>query len=146
MIQSKTLDIGTVAKYSGLPSATLRFYEEKGLIKSTGRKGLRRLFDAQVLERLALISLGRSAGFSLQEIAGMLTVDGTNIDRQQLSEKADELDKHIRKLTGIRDGLRHAAKCSAPSHLECPTFQRLLRIAVKQRTPKKNKVFNKKLS
>ncbi|WP_350339236.1 MerR family transcriptional regulator [Zhongshania sp. BJYM1] len=39
-----------------MPSATLRYYEEKGLIQSSGRKGLRRLFKAEVLDRLALIS------------------------------------------------------------------------------------------
>jgi hypothetical protein len=29
----------------------------------------------------------------------------------------------------MRDGLRHAVACRAPSHMECPTFQRLLRAA-----------------
>ncbi len=57
------MDIAEVAKASGLPASTLRFYEEKGLIKSYGRNGLRRLFSANVVERLALISLGRNAGF-----------------------------------------------------------------------------------
>jgi hypothetical protein len=32
-------------------------------------------------------------------------------------------------LTSIRDGLRHAAACSAPSHMECPNFQRFVRLA-----------------
>jgi len=59
------LDIAEVAQRSAVPAATLRFYEEKGLIASTGRRGLRRLFDADVLQRLALIALGRAAGFSL---------------------------------------------------------------------------------
>jgi hypothetical protein len=35
----------------------------------------------------------------------------------------------IRKLSAMRDGLRHAAVCPAPSHMECPTFQRILRAA-----------------
>ncbi|WP_366929875.1 MerR family DNA-binding transcriptional regulator [uncultured Zhongshania sp.] len=38
------MDLAEVAKASGLPSSTLRYYEEKGLIQSTGRKGFRRLF------------------------------------------------------------------------------------------------------
>jgi DNA-binding transcriptional MerR regulator len=58
-------DIAEVAKLSDVPASTLRFYEEKGLIASNGRRGLRRLFDAGVLERLALIALGRTAGFRL---------------------------------------------------------------------------------
>ena len=85
--------------------------------------------DAQdVLERLALIALGRAAGFSLDEIAPMLGPDGRpRIDRKLLAAKADELDRVIIRLTAMRKGLRHAAACPAPSYMECPTFRRLLR-------------------
>jgi DNA-binding transcriptional MerR regulator len=121
------MDISEAAKRSGVPASTLRFYEEKGLIASVGRRGLRRVFDAGVLERLALIALGRSAGFSLDEIARMFAPDGRpRIDRRMLAAKAEELDGTIRKLSAMRDGLRHAAVCPAPSHMECPTFRRLL--------------------
>ena len=124
------MDIAEVARNSGVRASTLRFYEEKGLIASRGRKGLRRDFDAGVIERLALISLGAAAGFSLDEIARMFTADGRpRIDRRKLAAKADELDRTIRKLGAMRDGLRHAAVCPAPSHLECPTFRRLLAAA-----------------
>jgi DNA-binding transcriptional MerR regulator len=124
------LDIAEVAQRSGVPASALRFYEEKGLITSTGRRGLRRLFDPDVLERLALIALGRAAGFSLAEIARMFAPDGRpHIDRKMLAAKAEELDGTIRRLIAMRDGLRHAAVCPAPSHLECPTFRRYLRAA-----------------
>lgn len=124
------MDIAEVAKRTGVPASTLRFYEEKGLISSVGRHGLRRLFNSSVLERLALIALGRAAGFSLDEIARMLGTKGNpDIDRELLVSKADELDKTIGKLTAMRDGLRHAAVCSAPSHMECPKFRQLLGLA-----------------
>jgi DNA-binding transcriptional MerR regulator len=127
----KDLDIGEVAQRSGVPVSTLRFYEDKGLIASIGRRGLRRQFDPRVLERLALIALGRSAGFSLDEIALMFAPDGKpRIDRRLLSAKAEELDQTIRELSAIRDGLRHAAACPAPSHMECPTFRRILKAAI----------------
>jgi len=126
--ETDALDITEVAHKAGVPASTLRFYEEKGLITSIGRRGLRRLFEPVVLERLALIGLGRAAGFSLDEIALMFAPDGRpRIDRQMLVAKADELDVKIAKLTAMREGLRHAAACRAPSHMECPTFQRLLR-------------------
>ena len=126
----KLLDIAEVAKQSGVPASTLRYYEEKGLIASVGRRGLRRLFDAGVLERLALIALGRASGFSLDEVAQMFTREGAlRIDRQALTAKADELDRTIQKLSAMRDGLRLAAVCPAPSHMECRTFRRLLRAA-----------------
>ena len=128
--RDRNVDITEVAQRSGLAASTLRFYEEKGLIASTGRRGLRRVFDPGVLERLALIALGRAAGFSLDEIAHMFAPDGRpRINRQMLSAKADELDGTIRKLTDMRDGLRHAAACPARSHMECPSFRRMLRVA-----------------
>lgn len=128
------LDINEVARHSGLPASALRYYEEKGLIRSHGRRGLRRLFHSSVLERLALIALGRAAGFSLDEIARMFASDGSpRIDRQMLAAKADELDRTIGELAAMRDGLRHAAVCPAPSHLECPTFRRLLKVAASGR-------------
>ncbi|MBN8754807.1 MULTISPECIES: helix-turn-helix domain-containing protein [Variovorax] len=126
----KEMDITEVAQRSGVPASTLRYYDEKGLIVPIGRRGLRRLFDAGVLERLALIALGRTAGFSLDEIARMFGADGQpRIDRLMLTAKADELDRTIRNLSVMRDGLRHAAVCSAPSHMACPKFRRILRAA-----------------
>jgi DNA-binding transcriptional MerR regulator len=124
------MDIAVVAKKSGLPASALRFYEEKGLIRSVGRSGLRRRYDPNVLEKLALISVGRAAGFSLAEISKMFAPDGRpKIDRKMLTTKADHLDETIKQLRAMRDGLRHAAACKAPSHMECPTFRRLLKAA-----------------
>ena len=124
------MDITEVAQRSGIPASTRRFYEEKGLIASVGRRGLRRVFAPGVMERLALIALGRAAGFSLDQIKQMFAPDGRpRIDRRMLAAKAEELDRTIRRLGAIRDGLRHAAVCPAPSHMQCPTFQRILRAA-----------------
>lgn len=121
------MDIGEVAKRTGKSVSTLRYYEEKRLIRSTGRRGLRRQFDTDVIERIALISLGQTAGFTLGEIARVLAPMGRlEIDREILSAKADEIDRSIAHLKAMRDGLRHAAVCPARSHLECPTFRRLL--------------------
>jgi DNA-binding transcriptional MerR regulator len=121
------MDIAEVAKRTGVPASTLRFYEEKGLIASVGRQGLRRRFSPGVLDQLALIALGQAAGFSLDDIALMFSADGNpSIDRRMLAAKADEIDATIKRLKLMRNSLRHAAVCPAPSHSECPTFQRLL--------------------
>jgi DNA-binding transcriptional MerR regulator len=126
----KLPDIAAVSRRSGIPASTLRFYEEKGLIASAGRHGLRRVYEPAIFERLALIALGQASGFTLEEIGEMFCADGrVKIDRQMLSAKADALDRTIRRLNAMRDGLRHAAVCRAPSHLECPTFRRLLAAA-----------------
>ncbi|XVV16199.1 helix-turn-helix domain-containing protein [Actinoplanes sp. CA-131856] len=118
------LDIGEVARRSGLPVSALRYYEEKGLIAPNGRRGLRRQYDAGVMQRLALIALGRNAGFSLDEIRRLIPDPGgaPALDRAMLTARADELTSTIQELTALRDALRHTAACRAPSHAECPTF------------------------
>ncbi len=126
------MKIGDVSKNTKLPTSTIRYYEEKGLIQSTGRRGLTRTFSPEVVDRLALITLGRNAGLSLDDIRDMLLPDGVDIDRDRLLARADELDEKIKQMTAMRDGLRHAAACQAPSHMECKTFRRLLNIATKR--------------
>jgi DNA-binding transcriptional MerR regulator len=124
------MDISEVAKRSGVPASALRYYESKGLISPLAREGARRRFSAAVLDQLALIALGQAAGFSLDEIGTMFTPHGApSIDRTMLSAKADELDRMVKRLKAMSDGLRHAAACPAPSHAECPSFQRLLKAA-----------------
>lgn len=126
------IDIGEVSKKSGIKPSALRYYEEAGLIASATRHGLRRQFPHEVLLRLKLISLGKSAGFSLEEIAGMLGGHGApDLPRTVLHQKADEIDRQILELAALRDTLRHVANCPAPSHMECSTFRRLVEVASK---------------
>lgn len=126
------LDIGEVARRSGMPPSTLRFYEEQGLVRPIGRNGLRRVYAGDVIDRLALVALGRAAGFSLKEVRQMFAADGRpRIDRSKLAARADELDHTIRRLIAMRNGLRHAAACPAPSHMKCPTFRRLMKTALR---------------
>ena len=126
----KLLDIAQVAQRSGVPASALRYYEQQGLIASVGRRGLRRLFEAKVLEQLAVIALGRWAGFSLQEIGKTFSPNGgIQIDRSRLTAKAEELDQVIHRMTAMRDGLRHAAACKARNHMECPRFRHLVKLA-----------------
>jgi DNA-binding transcriptional MerR regulator len=129
----KFLDIGEVSAKSGIKPSALRYYEETGLISSVSRHGLRRQFPPEVLLQLKLIAMGKSAGFSLDEIAGMFGRNGMpDLPRGVLHQKADEIDRQIHELTALRDTLRHVADCPAPSHMECPTFQRLVDVTGKR--------------
>lgn len=127
---SPDMDISEVARKSGVAASALRYYERKGLIRSLSSSGTRRRFAPAVMDQLALIALGQAAGFSLDEIRTMFTPDGApDIDRALLSAKADELQRMVRRLKAMIDGLRHAAVCPAPNHAACPSFQRLLKAA-----------------
>ncbi|WP_420818939.1 helix-turn-helix domain-containing protein [Paraglaciecola marina] len=132
----KFITITEVVKQTGIPASTLRYYEEIGLIQSSGRHGIMRVFKAKVVQQLSLILLGQAADFSLDEISDMALKNSSEIDRQKLLEKSEQVDNKIKQLTKLRDGLIHAAHCSAPSHLECPKFQRLLSITQKDKKRK----------
>lgn len=129
----KFLDIGEVAARSGIKPSALRYYEAVGLISSVSRNGLRRQFPPEVLLQLKLIAMGQSAGFSLDEIAGMFGHNGIpDLPRDVLHQKAEDIDRKIDELSALRDTLRHVADCPAASHMECPTFRRLVEVAGKR--------------
>ncbi|MFG3268172.1 MULTISPECIES: MerR family transcriptional regulator [Streptomyces] len=119
------LDIGEVAARSGLAPSALRFYEKRGLIEALGRNGLRRTYRPDVLERLALISCARGAGFTIAEIARFLVADPDDSGlRDRMAAKAHELDLRIAQLDRLRASLRHAATCTHEPLVECPEFKR----------------------
>lgn len=121
------LDISEVAQRSGMAASTLRYYEKRALIEALARKGIRRQFEASVLDRLAIIRLAQTAGFSLDEIQEMLPGTGPiDLSRDKLRGRADEIDAQIAELTRLSALLRHIAKCSAPHHSTCPKFRKLL--------------------
>lgn len=127
------LDITELSRRTGLPASTLRYYEEIGLIRSSGRRGLKRVFEEEVSTRLALVSLGRTAGFSLSDIRGLIGAEGQpELDRTTLARQADKLDEQINELTVLRDGIRHIVTCSADNHLDCPRFKRIMRVALRR--------------
>jgi len=134
----KILDIAEIASGAGLPPSTLRYYEEIGLIASIGRHGLRRQYGPETLMQLQLIALGKAAGYSLDEISGMFGKNGEPaLSRPDLHARADQLERQIGELTALKNAIRHVAECPAPSHMECPTFRRLIRLAGKRQPVKR---------
>lgn len=126
----RELDIGEVVKRSGVPASTLRYYEQLGLLQVLGRRGLRRQYDAQVLERLALIGLGQAAGLSLQQIGASLpSPQGCiSLDREALLAQAEVLQRQITRLQRVRRHLQRAAACpQAEDARKCGSFRKLLR-------------------
>ncbi|KFB10623.1 helix-turn-helix domain-containing protein [Nitratireductor basaltis] len=129
----KFLDIGEVVARSGLSASTLRYYEEIGAIRSVARHGLRRQYEPQVLTQLSLISAGKAAGFSLEEIGAMFGPQGEpQLSREAMRNRAEELEAQIRRLSALAKTVRHAAECQAKNQLQCPKFQRLLRLATRR--------------
>lgn len=121
-----SLNISEVVQLTGISSATLRFYEKKGLIAPIGRDGLKRLYKPEVLTRLALILLAKQNHFSLDEISILLDNMDTGLDRHFIGSKIEEIEQHIVHLQQIKEGLLHITHCKAENHFLCPNFQNIL--------------------
>ena len=106
------LFIGQVTAQSGISIKTIRYYEELGLLKPSGRsEGGFRLFPPDVLPRLAFIKRAQGLGLSLQEIAEILKVyDQGELPcgemKQRLEDKLIEIDRQIEQLLTLQAELK----------------------------------------
>lgn len=111
LVQEQAKQIGSVAKESGVPIKTIRYYEELGLLKSSGRtEGGFRLFNTDVLARLHFIKRAQSLGLSLAEIKEFLNVhDEGELPcehiKTKLEDKVQAIDEQIQQLLMLRQDL-----------------------------------------
>lgn len=100
--------IGELRREFGLTARTLRFYEEKGLV-SPLRDGRERLYGRRDRARLKYVLLGRSVGFSLDEIREMLDLYDLG-DRQatQLRVAHHKFGERLAQLQRQRRDIEHA--------------------------------------
>ncbi|AFZ07214.1 transcriptional regulator, MerR family [Oscillatoria nigro-viridis PCC 7112] len=135
LVQEKQKLIGLVAKESGVPIKTIRYYEELGLIKASGRtEGKYRLFNSDILNRLSFIKRAQTLGLTLAEIQELLTVhDGGELPcehiKVQLRDKLSVIDRQIQQLLILKLELEGLLSGS-PTLLEkvdsiiCPLIQK----------------------
>lgn len=122
---SDLLVISEVARRSGVAASALRFYEEKGLIKS-GREGKgQRRYPRSVLRRVAFIVFAQRIGLSLEEIATELAKlppdrAPTGKDWSRLSNTwTTRIDQRIAELERLRAGLTQCIGCGCLSLDRC---------------------------
>ena len=72
MVDPQTLTIGQTAQRAGVTVATLRYYEQRGLLAANRTTGNQRRYPRHVLRRLAFISAAQRVGLSLDEVAAAL--------------------------------------------------------------------------
>ncbi|MBD2078485.1 heavy metal-responsive transcriptional regulator [Leptolyngbya sp. FACHB-17] len=125
--------IGPIAKESGVPIKTIRYYEELGLLQAVGRtEGGYRLFDTNVFTRLSFIKRAQSLGLSLAEIKAFLDVHDQGEPpcdhvRVRLQDKVTDIDRQIQQLQILKSELQ--GLLSEPASLEnsdtliCPIIQ-----------------------
>lgn len=118
------LSIGQVAARAGMRASAIRYYERIGLLPPPERAGGRREYDGEVLTRLRLITMAKQAGFSLDEVALLLSgidegVAPSERWRQLAERKLDELTAVVRRIEGIRRVLRQSLECGCLRLEDC---------------------------
>lgn len=112
VVQDELKLIGSVAKESGLPIKTIRYYEELGLLKTMGRtEGGYRLFSADVFTRLNFIKRAQNLGMSLSEIHEFLDVHDQGEFpcaqvQEKLKDKLADIDRQIQQLQILKQELK----------------------------------------
>jgi len=136
LVQEQTKLIGWVAKESGVPIKTIRYYEELGLLKTSGRtEGGFRIFSSDVLARLNFIKRAQRLGLSLAEIKDFLEIhDQGELPCEhvqiKLEDKISQIEQQIQQLqilklelTGLLSGWETIPE--NPEETICPIIERV---------------------
>ena len=125
------MNIGDVAERSGLPSKTIRYYEDIGLIRpSRGRNGYREFDDTDV-HKLTFLARARSLGFSIEDCRMLLGLyeshDRASADVKKVAqEHLKRMDRKISELRSLRTTLaRLIEKCHGDDRPDCPILDDL---------------------
>jgi MerR family transcriptional regulator, copper efflux regulator len=101
------MSIGELAKKTGLSKDTIRFYTKLGLIESRDRQAGSRVyqdFSPEMVERLLMITQGKSLGFTLSEIKQLLdsSTDGTLSMAEKIKATAGKLAQIREKIQQLQ--------------------------------------------
>jgi MerR family transcriptional regulator, redox-sensitive transcriptional activator SoxR len=119
------LTIGDVARRSGVAASALRFYEERGLIRSVRAGSGHRHYPRSILRRIAFIVFAQRIGLTLDEIGAELSKLPTDRsparnDWSRLSGAwTKRVDQKIAELQRLRDGLTRCIGCGCLSIDKC---------------------------
>lgn len=118
------LSISEVSDRTGLASSALRYYERSGLIRAAGRVSGRRHYKESVLLKLAVISLLRDVGFTINEIAEILDPNkGSQRWGPLARAKLSELEEQMHRVRSAHELLEAALNCRCSSLDECDLVQ-----------------------
>lgn len=119
------LTITEVSRRSGVASSALRFYEERGLIKSQRAGSGHRRYERAALRRIAFIVFAQKMGLSLDEVA----VELAKLPDNRVPQRADwarlsgswtrKIDERIAELERLRAGLTQCIGCGCLSLKQC---------------------------
>ncbi|TFV54992.1 MerR family transcriptional regulator [Mycobacterium sp. PS03-16] len=118
----EAIPIGEAAARLGMAPSTLRYYDDRGLVRPQARQSGRRMYGTDELRRLALLKIFHGLGVPLDTAAAVLDAPSEQW-RQTVHEQMAELDRVIARARGAQRFLTHALGCPTdhPAR-ECPTM------------------------
>jgi DNA-binding transcriptional MerR regulator len=116
-----TMSIGELSERTGVPTTTLRYYDELGLVRPAGRAAGRRRYAASATRDVGVILFFRDIGFTLDEIGRFIAAERAG-RREIIDRKLAELDEQQRRIEVARTALEHGRRCPASEPMECSRF------------------------
>ena len=114
------LQIGEVAKTTGIAVSAVRYYDEIGVISAVTRVGGKRRFDPETVGRVNFVLRAREAGFSLDEIRTVLD-DAAGEWRELVEKKLDELIERRNRLDTMIAMVAEIRDCGCDAVASCPS-------------------------
>jgi DNA-binding transcriptional MerR regulator len=115
------LSIGELSERTGVPSTTLRYYDELGLVPPATRAAGRRRYAASAVKDVGVILFFREIGFSLAEIERFIAGEREG-RREMIDHKLAELAEQQHRIEVARTALEHGRQCPASDPMKCPRF------------------------
>ncbi len=120
------MNIGDVAKLSGLPAKTIRYYEDIGLVRPLRGSNGYRTFRESDAHKLAFLGRARALGFSIEGCRSLLKLyedtDRASAEVKRIAEEhLERIDQKISELTEMRATLAHLVDaCNGDHRPDCP--------------------------
>lgn|SRR5690606_6613479 len=127
------MNVGQVARDAGLPSKTIRYYDEIGLVSPDRARNGYRSYSEDDVHRLSFLKRARNLGFSLDECRQLLLLYGdkerSSQDVQRIARAhVDEIEAKIAELQSMSNTLQHLiSACYGDERPDCPILEDLAR-------------------
>lgn len=120
------MNVRDASERSGLPSKTIRYYDDIGLVVPDRRGNGYRDYDNRSVQKLAFLKRARQLGFSIDDCRQLLSLyedkDRASADVKALAEShLLEVDKRLVELEHLRETLNHLVHaCHGDDRPDCP--------------------------
>lgn len=118
MSAGEQMSIGELARATGVSVSAIRYYEQQDLVSPIGREGGKRRFGVDAVDRLRFVSLAKHAGFTLEQIGGLLN-DSTSDAREVIACRLEELKQARADLDRAITFLEAASTCGCENLPRC---------------------------